>query len=682
MANEQLEQYLSDVDDDYFASYDQREASNEDIRFSAIEGAQWEGDLEEQFSNRPRYQVNKTSEAVRRFMGEYSASEIDIKFAPANADASDNDAKILKGLYLRDYRNSDGDEEEYYAIDEMARGGIGAWMLETEYEDDEDPEDTRQRIRWSHIPSASQTVIWDLNAKRASKSDAKRCTILLRYSKQAFEKEWPDAVPDNAYQPWDKAQFNWHEQDHVYVAKRYDVKYEKIKAFHYLNSFGQKRVYYKDKIKDVMDELMELGFKKTTEKTVKRRYVECSMFSGTAILEEPRRIVGKNIPVIPVWGWRVLTDGQEFYQGIVRDYKDPQRIFNMLFSRQVEHAATTSKRIPYVDPDQIAGYENLYAQAHLGNLSYLPMRSLKDKDGNIVSRGPGGYHEPPVPDQNARDIFALVQDDINQRNGGQTEAFNDLEASGAALKQVIQYAQMTKYALMMNISKAKKRCAQVYREMAAELYNEPMDVNLVGRDGSESSERLIKYVYDEDKEQVVALNDISKGKYDVAVTSGASFATERDSTREGAISLLEKIGPESVYGDLLISIIVENFDGVNVDTLKDFNRKQQLIKGYRKPENEEDEKIIQEAQAAQQAQAQSQPDLSALVQSEAMKNASEAALNQSKEILNLANADKSQAQAVEAIEKIGIDKARMALDALDKQQQQTVRNNANTGILG
>ena len=52
----------------------------EDRRFYSIAGAQWEGNLAEQFNNKPRFEVNKIQLSVMRIINEYRNNRITVEF--------------------------------------------------------------------------------------------------------------------------------------------------------------------------------------------------------------------------------------------------------------------------------------------------------------------------------------------------------------------------------------------------------------------------------------------------------------------------------------------------------------------------------------------------------------------------------------------------------------------------
>src|SRR3954468_11586821 len=68
---------------------DGRKQCLEDRRFYSIAGAQWEGPLNDQFENKPKFEVNKVHLAVIRIINEYRNNRITVDFL--NKDGVEDD---------------------------------------------------------------------------------------------------------------------------------------------------------------------------------------------------------------------------------------------------------------------------------------------------------------------------------------------------------------------------------------------------------------------------------------------------------------------------------------------------------------------------------------------------------------------------------------------------------------
>lgn len=128
----------------------------DDRRFYSIPGAQWEGEWEEQFENKPRPEINKVHQAVMRVINEYRNNRISVDFKPKDGETNLDLADVCDGLYRSDEQDSCAEEAYDNAFEEAAGGGFGAWRLRATLEDEYDEDNDRQRIRFEPIYDARQ----------------------------------------------------------------------------------------------------------------------------------------------------------------------------------------------------------------------------------------------------------------------------------------------------------------------------------------------------------------------------------------------------------------------------------------------------------------------------------------------------------------------------------------------
>ena len=155
------------------ATRDERMMAIEDRRFVFIQGAQWEGDWGQQFENCLRVQINKVQRGHDKIINDYRANRFTVNFRPKGSGGNEGDAELLNGLLYADMYRSAGGEALDNAFGEGAAGGMGAWRLCNEYEDETDADNDHQRIAIMPIVDADQRVYFDLDAKRYDKSDAR-----------------------------------------------------------------------------------------------------------------------------------------------------------------------------------------------------------------------------------------------------------------------------------------------------------------------------------------------------------------------------------------------------------------------------------------------------------------------------------------------------------------------------
>ncbi len=387
-----LDKFKMDIINDADDLSEQRDRANAEMRFINVPGGMWEDFLSDQFDNRTKLQVDQTSPAVNVFLGEWDTNRVGVEFKPNDKKTSDDDAELLNGIYRADYRDESGKLSTDNAVDETVTCGYGCFKLATKFVDEGDPENEDQRIEWRPIYNAYNSVYWDRAAKRVDKRDARRVTVLETFTRESFKEVYgEEASAISAYEPHTRSfnDFSTRTREVIYIATRYEVIRKKI-TFHIYSNLKTNEIesYSEDDHKLVEDELKKSKFhKKIREREMVKQIIEKSTFSGEKFLEKPKRIVGKHIPIIPMYAFRSYVDGSERYHGIVRKLMDLQRLLNMQMSQLAENSASSGQDVPIFDPKQMPdNIANLWADRN--NKPYMLAKSLVDADGNIVQHGP------------------------------------------------------------------------------------------------------------------------------------------------------------------------------------------------------------------------------------------------------------------------------------------------------
>ena len=654
-SQDELQRIKNFVDKDYFETDQQRDWANEDMRFCDVDGAMYDDWFRDQFQDRPKMEFNKVAQACYRFIGEWQSNRFETKFRPDDGPTSEADADLLSGLWRKDFRRSSGAEAVDNAVQEMAKGGFSAFRLSTEFVDEEDIENDQQRIVFEPIFSAYSSVIFDRNAKKYDKSDARHVTYLEQMDRKAAEEEWGDDV-SSAFDPPNQNRFNWSNNKKVWIANFYEIKTDKQDVILFEDPLGRRKSIFADDFKNHLDELADGGFDEISRRKMKRRTVWKTIVSGTKVLEEAKRIPGKLLPIIPMYGFRSYVDGKEFWYGIVRKNKDANRLFNMAATSIAESAATTSKDMPVFTDEQVEGRETQLSEMHLGKFNYAVINQLYGENGELLPAGPVGSWAASRVDPNNAAVMQIAADYIREETGGAPQDVLDPQASGKAINAMIARVDMNTFVLMDNIAKSLKRAGEVYRSIAGEINDVDRVVNLIQEDGTEKEAHLFEIVIDEETGKAKAINDVTKGVFEVVVDTGPAFSSRRRETLESIKDIMSVTPPDSPYFPFLFSELINNIDGVGLQGLKDFNSQQMLTQGLRQPENDEERAIVQQIQQQQQGSNSQDQFLQAAAQKEAAegqellsrveKNATQAQLNLAKSAETIAGIDISRFKAI------------------------------------
>ena len=639
----------------------------EDRRFYSIAGAQWEGNLAEQFNNKPRFEVNKIHLSVMRIINEYRNNRITVDYVSKDGDEDDKLADTCDALFRADEEDSAADEAYDNAFEEAVGGGFGAFRLRTVYEDEYDEDNDNQRIRIEPIYDADSTVFFDMDAKRQDKSDARLCYVLTAMTRDAYVAEYED---DPASWPKEihQYEFDWATPDMVYVAEVYRVEEasELIRIFQTID--GEEERYSEREFEE--DESLEetldaIGTIEIRQKRVKRRKVRKYIMSGSGIIEDAGYIAGTQIPIVPVYGKRWFIDNVERCMGHVRMAKDAQRLKNMQLSKLGEISALSTVEKPLFTPEQVAGFEMMWAEDNLKNYPYLLLNTVTDANGNESLAGPIGHTKPPVVPPALAGLLQITEQDISDLLGNQ-EAGEEMTTniSGKAVELIQNRLDMQSFIYMSNMAKSVKRCGEIWLSMARDTMVEPgRKMKGMGSQGELHRIELGKPVLNIETGEVEYENDLSKAKFDVSVEVGPSSSSKRSATVRSLMGMMQ-LATDPETQQVLGAMAMMNMEGEGIGEVRGYFRKKLIRMGVVEPTDQENEELMAELQ-----QLQGQPDPQSMyLEAEAAKSQAQAQKAMADVEYTAARTEETRAKTIETLAGIEQKERSNVVDTAQKLQ--------------
>ena len=626
------------------ALYQERMNCLGDRRFCSLAGAQWEGPLGQQFENKPRFEVNKVHMAVQRIINEYRNNRIGVYFVSKEGEEYDKLADTCAGLYRADEQSPTAEEAYDNAFEEAVMGGFGAWRLRTEYQNEEDPEEDKQRVCIEPIFDADTSVYFDLGAKRQDKADAKRCFVLTSMTYDAYKAEWNDD-PSTWPKTITRSQFDWYTPSVVYVAEYYVVEEVSQQIRIYRDFSGKEESLGPDEL-DEEEEMLATGWKEVRRKKVKARKVRKYIMSGAKILEDCGYIAGKNIPIIPVYGKRWFVDNVERCMGHVRLAKDAQRLKNMQLSKLGEIAALSAVEKPILLPEQVAGHQLMWAEDNLKNYPYLLINPITDSNGNTAPGGPVAYTKPPSIPPSMAALLQITEADMQEILGSPQQGDKMVShLSGKTVELIQQRLDMQTFIYMSNMAKAVKRCGEIWLSIARDIFVEQgRKMKSIASNGKMEPVELMKPMVNEEGE-IEYENDLSDADYDVQVLVGPSSQTKRGATVR-ALTDMMTLTQDPEMTQVLSAMAMLNMEGEGIEDVCDYFCKKLFRMGVvRSTEVEAQEMAVE----AQNAQPDPQAQYLQAASEEAIARASKA---QADSILAVARAEEARAKTTETLSKV------------------------------
>lgn len=649
---------LAEFDNIQSALRDERLQCLQDRRFYSLAGSQWEGPLWDQYANKPKFEVNKVHLAVIRIINEYRNNRITVDFVSKDGETRDDLADTCDGLYRADEQDSVADEAYDNAFEEAVGGGFGAWRLRTIYEDEEDPDNDKQRIRIEPIFDADSSVFFDLEAKRQDKADAKRCFVITSMTREAYKDAWgddPTSWPKIVHQ----YEFDWCTPDVVYVAEYYRVEEntETVRIFRTIAGDEERYTHADFDQDETLEETLEaVGTVEVRRKKYKARRVHKYILSGGKILEDAGYIAGKCIPIVPVYGKRWFVDNVERCMGHVRLAKDAQRLKNMQLSKLGEISALSSVEKPILTPEQVAGHQVMWAEDNLKDYPYLLINPITDQNGNQAVSGPVAYTRSAAIPPAMAALLQITEQDMQEILGNAQQADKMVSnISGKAVEMIQSRLDMQTFIYMSNFAKGMKRCGEIWLSMARDVYSEDgRKMKAISANGEPEAIELMRPMVDQETGEIKLENDLTSANFDVDVEVGPSSSSKRAATVRALTGMLA-ISDDPETKQVLQAMAMMNMEGEGISEVRDFFRKKLVRMGVVEPTEKEAEELA--------AMLQGQQDPNAIfLQAAAEEAIAKAARARADTVKTVADAELSRARTVETLANVDMDSQDHALN--------------------
>jgi len=543
-----------------------------DMEFAFLPESQWDDWMASTRKGRPMYTVNKLRQAMKQITNDQRQNRPQAKVR-AVEDSDADLAEIRQGLIRNIDQIAEADRACDTAFQFAVGGGFGVWRINYSYEDDGGFDMVIKREEIANPFS----VVFDPSARAKDRRDARYAFVDSQWARAAFREKWPDAKLVSVSN-FDETTKDWFDEEELTVSEYWYKTKETYKLV--LMSDGSS--YDEAELEPVKDELAAQGITVQRERWAEREKVWQCVVSGAEILEGPTEWAGRFIPLIPVWGEILELKGKERFFGAVRFGKDAQRMYNYERSTFIEVLADQPYS-PFMAPaESVAGYEGQWNNLKTSRPPVLLYKSDKElPNGGKPSREPTAQF--PVALAQAA---AISSDDIKAATGIYDASLGarSNETSGRAIMARQREGDIANFDYMDNLAYAKKFDFEVVNDLISKIYDTERQIRIIGEDGAEKVVRVNHVVLDEQTGQQVTLNDLSRGRFDIAVTVGPSFTTQR---MEAAEALMQLANDPSPMGQIAKYGYIKALDAPGLEDIKKASRKLLVSQGLLDPEEGE-----------------------------------------------------------------------------------------------
>ncbi|MFW2056281.1 portal protein p19 [Acinetobacter haemolyticus] len=525
------------------------EMGKEDRQFVTVDKAQWsETERKERLAQGvPTLTFNVLRTYCRQQINNARLNRQQIKAEPVDDIADPAVAKIFNGL-LRDTEITSGADNAYdAAVEGVVYSGMGFIRIHVDYVS---PDSFQQepKILTIHNPDS---VSIDPLSKELDGSDARyiviktwlpRADIIDQYGEDAAS----DFDSENENSDWIN-----HDDKTVCVAEMFELQ-RKAKTL-YLLSDGT-TTYDKPQ-----DEALILRERESYEE-------KCWWYklTGSKVLED-REFIVPMLPIIPVYG-DVTWDGEKRYvYSMVHFARDPQKLYNFWRSSEAQQIAEGLKQRYLVS---IEATKDIPEWADPNAYQVIRYNHVTDEDGTAL---PPPQALPTLSTLNgilnaADGAKQGIEQILNMQPAAMGQNVNN--QSGKAIGLLQQRADVSHFHITDNLNKSLAQVGRVLIAIYQKAYSVQMVKRITGEDNKtervqlnapapavQQGEKQIDGVIDG------ILNNLTVGRYDIRMSTGPSFISQRQENKQALTQLLQFV-PQ--IGQAAPDLLLKAFDDGNM----------------------------------------------------------------------------------------------------------------------
>lgn len=457
-------------------------------------------------------------------------------------------AEVLQGLVRHIEVSSNAELAYDEGMLNMCQGGMGFWRIVTEQAEDSFDQDIRI------LPIINPfSVLVDPLSTQPDMSDMDWAFVSTTLSREDYLEAYPDSTLAS-YSPFE-FQNNYNEWvDNTDMSCRIaEYFYKEMESYDLVELENGRTM-------DRADWSKSLGKIKRSRKT--ERTVICWVkLNGVEILER-NRFPGSYVPIVACLGNPLIVDKKRMYSGLVRNSYEAQLALNAVRSATLEMIATFNK-VPIIGPTGFAA-SHREDWAHPYDKPFLEYDPVSNEDGTPLPPPSRDMIEPPI--QGMMMFGQSLEEDlraINAMYAPDTKHSVSNDISGEAIKQMTIQGDTSNFQYSDNLARAIRLTGKILLGLIPLVYSERRVIRVIGLDdehklitvNSKPGEPIQTEDNTDEETGVARIFDLTVGKYDVTLSAGPSFQSQREASRNLVWDLAGK-DPNLMQqaGDLIVSL--------------------------------------------------------------------------------------------------------------------------------
>lgn len=556
----------------------------EDLRFSIGTG-QWDEAVKanREIEGKPCLTINRAPAFLRQYTGEERQHRPAMLVSPVGSGADVEAAKIHQGVLRHIEVASTADVTYDNSYDMMMRIGWCPWRIKTDYVN-ERSFDQEPRIE----PIENPFAVYLSPVRRADGTDPLWGHVVNDYSWEEYDAEFPDSdisrLRDTAnyssryrsvrlHFPTSQgnAEPDWITKDGCRVAEYWWIELEPAT----LVQFDNGRTMLRSEMEKAdPDGDLQLKERIVGERETVTRKVHCVKHDALSVLKE-YEYLGRYLPFPEVNGIRLNVNGKIYRAGMVRDYRDAQRIYDFMVTRAVEQVDMVSKDPLWV-PDANAQYGEDYRQINRKNFSHVFYKA-HDSEGRELPVPQRAGREAPIEamskiiqqaDYDMKAVIGIYGPSLGEESGNAQE-------SGFAILTRQQQTDTGAVSWHDNLNRAIMWQGKILLDLWPKYINAAKVQRIVNPDDSVKHAVVYNSQYSNPAEAQKLFNeqmglkkayDVGVGEYDLTLSTGPMYKAARQEAFRALTAVITE-NPETL--PMVGDIWAKNADFPDADVLSE-----------------------------------------------------------------------------------------------------------------
>lgn len=544
-------------------------------------------------AGRPCLSLDELSQYVNQLVNDVRQNKRAIKVTAMGDGANDETAQLKESLIRQIEYRSNAQQAYTTTFENAVQRSYGFHRIVPKYMRDDSFD---QELLIEPIVNPDMVTV-DPDALRTDGSDMRWAFIRESRTVEEFKREFPGAKIHDFGGFIEQAPA-WVSAERVYLAEYWTLEVKKRQLL-LLNTTEGPTQYFRD----------ELASKPSAANILQSREVEDTsvvkyVTNGVEILSKTEW-PGKWIPLVCCYG-KVLyvdegTGAKKLILSMIRLARDPFMYYCYIRTTQAEAVGKGIRTAAVGYEGQFRGHEEEWQKANHEPVAFVEARPTTEATGQQVLPLPQPWPLVGPELSNLEMLAEGARRSIQAAIGSSplpTQAQRRNEKSGVALKQIEETAQKGSFHFIDHYEDAITRTGAILDDLLPHFYDTARDVAIRNPD---------------DSAEVVRINDpqspdeetgqprmIEAGPYDVTLSTGPSYDSERELASEFADTLVQTplvaqvAGPAAAAKVLALAIKLKNLGPLG----------QEMADTISPPQDEQQQQIPPEVQAKLQEQEQ------------------------------------------------------------------------------